>query len=68
MANEFVIKNGYLSKADSQITGSLFVSGAVSASITPNTVGFYGTASWAESASNSSQALTASYLNPLNQT
>ena len=27
MANEFVIKNGYLSKDDSQITGSLFVSG-----------------------------------------
>jgi len=43
------------------ISGSLFVSGAVSASFGSNTVGFFGTASWAQSAS---QALTASYINP----
>jgi hypothetical protein len=37
------------------LTGSMFVSGAISASYGPNTVGFYGTASWAQN------ALTASY-------
>ena len=31
MANEFVIKNGFHSKDDSQITGSLDVSGALTA-------------------------------------
>ena len=51
MANEFVIKNGYISKGNSQLTGSLDVSGSVSASLGANTVGFYGTASWAVSAS-----------------
>jgi hypothetical protein len=40
------------------LTGSMFVSGAISASLEPNTVGFYGTASWAQSAS---QATSASY-------
>ncbi len=44
------------------LTGSMLVSGAISASFGPNTVGFFGTASWAQSASN---ALTASViLNP----
>lgn len=33
------------------LTGSMFVSGAISASFGPNTVGFFGTASWAQSAS-----------------
>jgi hypothetical protein len=42
----------------------MFVSGAISASLGPNTIGFFGTASWAQSAS---QALTASYVNPLYQ-
>lgn len=32
-------------------TGSMFVSGAISASFGPNTVGFFGTSSWAVSAS-----------------
>jgi len=32
MANEFIIKNGFHSKGDSQITGSLIVSGNISAS------------------------------------
>jgi hypothetical protein len=36
----------------------MFVSGAISASFGPSTVGFFGTASWAQSAS---QAITASY-------
>jgi hypothetical protein len=39
-------------------TGSFYVSGAISASFGPNTVGFFGTASWAVS---SSQAISASY-------
>ena len=51
MANEFVIKNGYISKGNSQLSGSLDISGSVSASLGANTVGFYGTASWAVSAS-----------------
>ena len=40
------------------LTGSMIVSGAISASYGPNTVGFYGTASWAQSAS---QAISSSY-------
>lgn len=41
-----------------QLTGSMFVSGAISASFGPSTVGFYGTSSWAVSAS---QAISASF-------
>ena len=41
-----------------QLTGSMFVSGAISASFGPSTVGFFGTASWAQSAS---RAVTSSY-------
>jgi len=55
-----------------RLTGSMFISGAVSASFGPNTVGFFGTASWAQSASfvtasnvwgpfGSSSVLSASY-------
>jgi hypothetical protein len=33
------------------LTGSMYVNGAISASFGPNTVGFFGTASWAQSAS-----------------
>jgi len=40
------------------LTGSMFVTGAISASSGPNTVGFYGTASWAQNASTSSYALS----------
>ena len=29
MANEFIIKNGFHSKGDSQITGSLLISGSL---------------------------------------
>jgi hypothetical protein len=52
-----------------KLTGSMFVSGTISASFGPNTIGFFGTSSWAESASqvvsssyalSSSNALTAS--------
>ena len=46
------------------LTGSMIISGAISASYGPNTVGFYGTASWAVSASqaiSSSYAFSASY-------
>ncbi len=38
------------------LTGSMFVSGAISASFGPSTVGFFGTASWAVSASRASLA------------
>ena len=49
----------YLSgSSELYLTGSMFVSGAISASLGPNTVGFYGTASWAQSAS---QAISASF-------
>jgi len=42
------------------LTGSMIVSGAISASFGPNTVGFYGTASWAIN------ALTASFITASN--
>ena len=48
MANEFVIKNGFHSKGDSQVTGSLNVSGSITGSL-------FGSASY---------AFTASYINP----
>ena len=48
------------------LTGSMFVSGAISASSGPNTVGFYGTASWAQSASNALFAQTASFITASN--
>jgi hypothetical protein len=47
-----------------QLTGSMLVSGAISASYGPDTIGFYGTSSWAVSASRAttaSLALTASF-------
>jgi len=44
-------------------TGSFIVSGAISSSYGPNTVGFYGTASWAESAS---QAISSSFITASN--
>ena len=46
-----------------RLTGSMIVSGAISASFGSNTVGFFGTASWAQSAS---QALTASWAEYIN--
>jgi hypothetical protein len=45
MANEFVIKNGFQSRGDSDITGSLTVQNGITGSL-------FGTASWAISASN----------------
>jgi hypothetical protein len=44
-----------------QLTGSMYISGAISASLGSNIVGFYGTASWAVSASNAFQAVSASH-------
>jgi len=68
MANEFKIKNGFFSEGNSNITGSLNVSGGITGSL-------LGTASFAISASyyegsvtSASYAQTASYVNPLNQT
>ena len=63
MANEFVIKNGYLSRGDSEITGSLIVTGGITGSL-------FGTASWADNATTASYVMTAetaSYVNPLVQ-
>ena len=61
MANEFKIKNGYLSEGNSQITGSLNVSGGITGSL-------FGTSSYAITASyyggsviSASYAVTASY-------
>lgn len=48
MPNEFVIKNGYFSQGNSNITGSLTVSGGITGSL-------QGTASFAQT------AVTASY-------
>jgi len=48
------------------LTGSMFVSGAISASLGPDIVGFYGTASWAQSASNALFAQTASFITASN--
>ena len=62
MANEFKIKNGYLSEGNSQITGSLSVSGGITGSL-------FGTSSYATTASyyggsviSASYAVTASYV------
>jgi hypothetical protein len=54
MANEFKIKNGYLSEGNSQITGSLNVSGGITGSL-------FGTASYATTTISASYAVTASY-------
>lgn len=48
------------------LTGSMIVSGAISASFGPNTVGFFGTASWAQSASNALFAQTSSFITASN--
>jgi hypothetical protein len=48
------------------LTGSMLVSGAISASYGSDTVGFYGTASWAQSASNALFAQTASFITASN--
>lgn len=71
MANEFVARNGIIALNNSQVTGSLNVSSGITGSL-------HGTASWAQNAISASyfsgsissaiNALTASYLNPLNQT
>ena len=50
MANEFVIKNGFRSQGNSDITGSLIVTAGITGSL-------FGTASWAENAVTSSTLL-----------
>jgi hypothetical protein len=52
MANEFVAKNGLISQNNTTVSGSLTVTQGITGSL-------FGTASWAQSAS---QALTASYI------
>jgi hypothetical protein len=69
MANEFIIKKGLISKANSVVSGSLIVtegaSGSFSGSFEGDGSGLTNvTASFSPTAS---YALTASYVNPLNQ-
>ena len=52
MANEFIIKNGYHSHGNSEITGSLIVTNGITGSL-------FGTSSWAENAQTSSYVLNA---------
>jgi hypothetical protein len=70
MANEFKIKNGYLAEGDSQITGSLTVTGGITGSFqgtattasfvtASNVVGTVTSASYAQTASLASFALSA---------
>jgi hypothetical protein len=54
MPNEFVARNGFISKNDSEITGSLTVTGGLTGSIL--------SASYSETASYSLTAVTASYV------
>jgi len=63
MPNEFVIKNGYFSQGNSNITGSLTVTGGVTASLqgTASYSTTAATASYILNAVSSSYALTASY-------
>jgi hypothetical protein len=61
-ASAFSGSNNFTYDYDNSIitlTGSMFVSGTISASFESNTVGFFGTSSWAESAS---QAISSSYV------
>jgi hypothetical protein len=63
MANEFIIKNGFRSQGDSEVTGSLNVSAGITGSLL-GTASFATTASYALnalSASFATQALSASY-------
>ena len=58
MANEFIIKNGFRSQGNSEVTGSLNVTGGITGSL-------FGTASWAQNAVTASYvqiAQTASYI------
>jgi hypothetical protein len=55
MANEFIIRKGFISLADSQITGSLNVTAGITGSL-------LGTASYANNALSSSYAATSSYV------
>jgi hypothetical protein len=58
MANEFIIRNGFQSRGDSQITGSLDVTGGVTGSYTGS---FTGDGSGLTGIVSSSYAVTASY-------
>jgi len=58
MANEFIIKNGFQSKGNSQITGSLSVTGGITGSYTGS---FTGDGSGLTGLVSSSYAVTASY-------
>lgn len=58
--NTVYLTGSSVTTGSATLTGSMFVSGAISASLGPNTIGFYGTASWAIN------AITSSY--PINVT
>lgn len=61
MANEFRIKNGFLSTGNSEITGSLIVTSGVTASL-QGTASFAISSSYAQTASYVETAQTASYV------
>ena len=61
MANEFIIKNGFHSKGNSEITGSLTVSTSITASGNISASAFIGDGSQLTGIVSSSYALTASY-------
>jgi hypothetical protein len=61
-----ILTGSLLITGSTTLTGSMFVTGAISASFGPNTIGFFGTASWAQSASNASFAQTASFITASN--
>ena len=64
MANEFIIRKGFISLTNSQVTGSLDISGSVTASLgyTGSFTGsLFGTASYATTVLSASYATTASY-------
>lgn len=55
MANEFINRNGFISKNDSVVTGSLIVTNGITGSL-------FGTSSWAQNAVSASYATSASFL------
>ena len=64
MANEFIIKNGFRSQGNSEVTGSLNVTGGITGSLqgTATTASYF-----AGTVATASYSLTASYVLPLSQ-
>ena len=67
MANEFIARNGLIAQNNSTITGSLLISGSITITGSLNTSGGGITGSLSGTASFATSALTASFINTLNQ-